>query len=123
MSPAEDAQLLIAIVQRHMRSLRVSLDPSYPDEDWGFTAQQALEKLLKTWIVLSDRLPPRIHDLADLAELAEKRLEPKLLELQVFAVEARYEEGPFPLPASRQNLLAALEVQLQLCVAEIQQKL
>jgi len=53
MSPAEDAQLLIAIVQRHMRSLRVSLDPSYPDEDWGFTAQQALEKLLKTWIVLA----------------------------------------------------------------------
>ena len=47
MSPAEDAQLLIVIVQRHMRSLRVSLDPSYPDEDWGFTAQQALEKLLK----------------------------------------------------------------------------
>jgi HEPN domain-containing protein len=123
MSPAEDAQLLIAIVQRHMRSLRVSLDPSYPDEDWGFTAQQALEKLLKTWIVLSDRLPPRIQDLADLVELAEKRLEPKLLELQVFTVEARYEEGHFPLPASRQYLLAALEVQLQLCVAEIQQKL
>ena len=123
MSPAEDAQLLFAIVQRHLRSLRVSLDPSYPDEDWGFTAQQALEKLLKTWIVLSDRLPPRIHDLADLAELAEKRLEPKLLELQVFAVEARYEEGPCPVPASRQYLLAALEVQLQLCVAEIQQKL
>jgi hypothetical protein len=39
MSPAEDAQLLLAIVQRHMRSLRVSLDPSYPDEDWGFTPQ------------------------------------------------------------------------------------
>ena len=48
------------------------LDPSYSDEDWGFTAQQALEKLLKTWIVLSDRLPPRIHDLADLAEIQQK---------------------------------------------------
>lgn len=87
MSPAEDAQLLIAIVQRHLRSLRMSLGPSYPDEDWGFTAQQALEKLLKTWIVLSDRLPPRIHDLADLADFSEKRLELKLLELQVCVAE------------------------------------
>ena len=50
----------------------MSLGPSYQDEDWGFTAQQALEKLLKTWIVLSDRLPPRIHDLADLAEIQQK---------------------------------------------------
>ena len=31
--------------------------------------------------------------------------------LQVFAVEARYEEGPFPLPASREELLALLSPQ------------
>ena len=31
MSPAEDARLLLAIVQRHLRSLRFSLDPAYPD--------------------------------------------------------------------------------------------
>jgi hypothetical protein len=33
----------------------------------------------------------------------------------VFAVEARYEEGPFPLPAPRQLLLALLEAELERC--------
>jgi hypothetical protein len=33
----------------------------------------------------------------------------------VFAVEARYEEGPFPLPASREELLALLESELERC--------
>lgn len=73
MSPAEDARLLLAIVQRHLRSLRIGLDPAYPEEDWGFTAQQALEKLLKAWIVLADRQPPRAHDLEDLAALRAGR--------------------------------------------------
>ena len=40
MSPAEDAQLLLVIVRRHLRSLQVGLDPDYPEEDWGFTAHQ-----------------------------------------------------------------------------------
>jgi hypothetical protein len=35
--------------------------------------------------------------------------------LQVFAVEARYEEGPFALPASRVELLALLETELERC--------
>ena len=62
MSPAEDALLLLAIVRRHLRALRFGLDGAYPEEDWGFTAQQAVEKLLKAWIVLADRQPP-IHGL------------------------------------------------------------
>ena len=115
MSPAEDALLLLAIVRRHLRSLGLTLDPAYPDEDWGFTAQQAVEKLLKAWIVLADRRPPRVHDLEDLVALAGQQLEPLLLELQVFAVEARYEEGPFPLPAPRQELLALVEAELERC--------
>lgn len=115
MSPAEDARLLLAIVGRHLRSLRFGLDPAYPEEDWGFTAQQALEKLLKAWIVLSDRQPPRVHDLADQALLAGQTLQAGLLDLQVFAVEARYEEGLFPLPAPRQELLALLEAELKRC--------
>lgn len=119
MPPAEDALLLLALVDRHLRSLRIGLDPAYPDEDWGFTAQQALEKLLKAWIVLADQQPPRTHELADLAALAEWALEPWLLGLQVYAVEARYEEGPFPLPAPRPQLLAALEVLRQRCAVAI----
>ena len=115
MSPVEDALLLLAIVHRHLRSLRLTLDPGYPEEDWGFTAQQAFEKLLKAWIVLADRQPPRVHDLNDLLALAGRQADPLLLALQVFAVEARYEEGPFPLPAPREELLALLEVELARC--------
>lgn len=122
MSPAEDALLLLAIVRRHLRSLRLSLDPAYPEEDWGFTAQQALEKLLKAWIVLADRQPPRVHDLDDLAALAHQPVEPTLLALQVFALEARYEEGPFPLPGERAQLLEALEGMLRRCLAAVQEQ-
>ena len=82
---------------------------------WGFTAQQAVEKLLKAWIVLADRQPPRVHDLEDLFALAGQQLDPLLLELQVFAGEARYEQGPFPLPAPRQELLALVEAELERC--------
>jgi hypothetical protein len=46
MSPDEDAALLLVIVRRHLAALRLSLDPSFPDEEWGFLAQQALEKIL-----------------------------------------------------------------------------
>ena len=113
MAPAEDALLLLAIVRRPLRSLGLTLDPAYPDEDWGFTAQQAVEKLLKAWIVLADRRPPRVHDLEDRVALAGQQVDPLLLELQVFAVEARYEEGPFPLPAPKQELLALVEVELE----------
>ena len=35
--------------------------------------------------------------------------------LQEFAVEARYEAGPFPLPAERSELLALLEAELDRC--------
>ena len=121
MSPAEDAQLLLGIVRRHLRSLRFSLDPAYPDEDWGFTAQQAVEKLIKAWIVLADLRPPRVHDLEELMVLAGLELDPRLLALQVFAVEARYEEGPFSLPAPRQDLLALVEAELDCCERRVEE--
>ena len=115
MSPAEDARLLLAIVRRHLRTLRFGLDPAYPEEDWGFTAQQVVEKLLKAWIVLSDRQPPRLLDLEDLALLAGQPLDSRLAALQVFAVEARYEAGPFALPMGRAPLLVLLEAELERC--------
>jgi HEPN domain-containing protein len=119
MPPAEDAALLLAIVRRHLRALELSLDSAFPEEDWGFTAQQAVEKILKAWIVLSDARPPRRHDLAELAALAGLSLSAELLELQTFAVEARYEEGPFPLPAEREPLLRLIEALERDCQAAI----
>ena len=112
MSPAEDAALLLRIVRRHLQAMRLNLDPLYPDEEWGFQAQQALEKLLKAELVLRDQPAPRTHELLDLALLLNEQLPETLQKLQVFAVEARYEEGPFALPVARGVLLAELEGRL-----------
>ena len=112
MSPAEDAALLLRIVRRHLQAMRLNLDPEYPDEEWGFQAQQALEKLLKAQLVLRDQPAPRTHELLDLALLLNEALPETFLKLQVFAVEARYEEGPFSLPAPRDAVLAELEARL-----------
>ena len=109
MTPQEDARVLLTLVDRHLRALRLNLDPAYPDEEWGFTAQQAVEKLLKVRIVLRDERPPFSHMLHELVALAGMELDPVLLALQPYAVEARYEAGPFPLPASREGILAAIE--------------
>ena len=109
MTPQEDARVLLALVDRHLRALRLNLDPAYPDEEWGFTAQQAVEKLLKVRIVLRDERPPFSHMLHELVALAGMELDPVLLALQPYAVEARYEAGPFPLPASRMVIMAAIE--------------
>ena len=119
MPPAEDANLLLGLVRRHLRSLAMTLDSQFPDEDWGFTAQQAVEKLLKAWIVLCDQRPPRSHELSELAALAEVELPAQLLGLQTYALEARYEEGSFPLPAAREGLLAQIEQLLASCVEAV----
>jgi len=112
MSPAEDALLLLGIVRRHLRTLAIGLDEDYPQEDWGFTAQQVIEKLLKARIVLADQRPAHTRVLTDLLSQADITVLAVLLELQVFAVDARYEEGPFPLPAGRGELLDLLKGEL-----------
>ena len=101
--------MLLALVDRHLRALRWNLDPAYPDEEWGFTAQQAVEKLLKISIVLHDERPPLTHVLGRLANAAGIELDPLLKALQPYAVEARYSEGPFPLPASKEDVLQRIE--------------
>jgi HEPN domain-containing protein len=113
MSPSDDAALLLEIVARHLRGLRLNLDEAYPEEEWGFAAQQAVEKLLKALVVMKNERPPLTHELRPLAEMAAIALPPELLALQVYAVEARYRPGPFPLPQARGELLAAIEALLQ----------
>ena len=110
MPPSEDARLLSRIVERHLRSLNFGLDDQFPAEDWGFTAQQAVEKLLKCRIVLDEGEPPRSHELDLLASQANLELKDLLLDLQPFAVEARYQDGTFELPASRTRILAEIQL-------------
>ena len=110
MQPSEDAQLLLRIVERHLRSLTFGLDDQFPAEDWGFTAQQAVEKLLKCWIVLADGEPPRSRELDLLASKANFELNELLLGLQPFAVDARYQDGEFKLPASRARIVEEIQL-------------
>jgi HEPN domain-containing protein len=115
MSPAEDALLLLRLAARHLGSLRGTLDPgTIADEDWGFLAQQTLEQLLKALLVLHCQEPFCSHSLQRLLqELASSGetlgVAPELLELDDFAVLARYDAEPTPLPAERRLLLEQLE--------------
>ena len=77
-------------------------------------AQQTLEKLLKALLVLNAQEPPRSHSLQRLIQDLEGcgdtiTLAPELLELDDFAVLARYDADPTPLPGERGRLLALLE--------------
>lgn len=74
-------------------------------EEWVFTAQQAVEKLLKVCIVLNDQRPCFTHMLQELGLLAVIELDPGLFSLQPYTVEAGYEEGLFPLMADRSSIL------------------
>jgi len=115
MSPAEDCLLLLRLVERHLGSLKGTLDPAvFADEDWGFLAQQSLEKLLKARLVLHGQEPPRSHSLQrllqELAACGETvQLAAELLDLDDFAVLARYDAEPTPLPGGRSRLLELLE--------------
>lgn len=113
MHPSEDARLLLRVVERHRRTLEFGLDERFPAEDWGFTAQQAVEKQWKCWIVLADKEISRHHELSELAELADHPLPAILLELQPFAIETLYRDSDFPLPAERAKILREIHELVQ----------
>ena len=106
--PPEDAALILQVVLRHEAALVAALDPAFPQESWGFIAQQEVENQLRALIVLADRQAPLCHDLERLQQLARVQLPEELVELQAFAVKARYSPEPTPLPADRQRLLALI---------------
>lgn len=53
-------------------------------------------------------------------ELSGLEVNPLLLELQVYVVEARYDEGTFPLPADRSEILEAVKQLLTQCESRAQ---
>jgi HEPN domain-containing protein len=82
--------------------VRLLEDPAAPDEQLGFHAQQAVEKLLKAALFLVGAQPPRSHHLAQLDALLSTANQPmpaplqSLLDLTPFAVQWRYDDDPGP---------------------------
>jgi Uncharacterized conserved protein related to C-terminal domain of eukaryotic chaperone, SACSIN len=67
----EYAELLLRRAASDLSAFRVLMsDPEMLDDVIGFHAQQAVEKALKTALVLSDVDFPRSHDLGELADIA-----------------------------------------------------
>jgi HEPN domain-containing protein len=103
MSDLEHARSLLRMAEADFNALRGMMNPAIPspeiffsDEIFGFHAQQAAEKCLKSWLAGLGKRYPRTHDLMimieELFEAGEDvtRLE-SLVDLNPFAVEYRYQ--------------------------------
>jgi HEPN domain-containing protein len=115
MSGAEEAGRLLDMAEKDLNALLHMGDPSaFPDEIFGFHAQQAAEKALKSWLAVLNREYPLTHDLSYLLRTLEEGGADiqrfwDLVELNAFAVQFRYEaydEPDDPLP--RDTTLTAL---------------
>ena len=69
MKNLELARTLLDSAGRNIFVLRGAVDtPGYPDEIFGFHAQQAAEKSFKAWLALFDEPFPLSHDLTLLSD-------------------------------------------------------
>jgi len=92
------AEELLAVAKTDLRAAAAMRDGLlFPDEIFGFHAQQAVEKALKAWLSLLDLEYRRIHDLDELFEMIAETGESistsfrTLSELTPFAVQFRYD--------------------------------
>lgn len=99
MSDIEQAKSLLRLAYRDYNAL-LAMERSAlcADEIFGFHAQQAIEKALKSWLCAKDMLYPLTHELPRLLALlagsgASVDDFVALDKYTVFAVEARYLEG------------------------------
>lgn len=97
MSDQEHARDILEAARRDLRALRAMTDiGAFPDEIFGFHAQQAVEKALKSWLASLSVTFPKTHDLKRLFDLLAERgistddLE-RFVDLNAFAVQYRYE--------------------------------
>jgi len=98
MSDIREARRVVAIAGRDLRTLRgmVADIDAFPDEAFGFFAQQAIEKALKAWLALAEGRYPLTHDLEDLFGRVQAggRTVPErflnLTDMVDFAVQYRY---------------------------------
>ncbi len=98
---------------------RMLKDPDFADEAFGFHAQQAVEKALKTWLIFVQHRHPKIHDLRVLVRLLEEsgqslpeRFE-ALLDLTTFGTVFRYQSyEPFDDYLDRTGIVEEIGVLL-----------
>ena len=109
MSDREHAEEILETARRDLRAVRAMHDTeSFPDEIFGFHAQQSVEKALKAWVALLGKQFPKTHDIKRLIDVLRENgivtetLEP-FVDLNAFAVQYRYE----PLSARRNRSIGS----------------
>jgi len=112
----DEAARLIRIARRDLRAVHAMLDreESFPDEIFGFHAQQAVEKACKAWLAGLGVEHPKTHDLDLLFDLIADQ-EPTfpgefdvLRDLVDFSVQYRYEAFD-DLPLERDDTFLLVE--------------
>jgi hypothetical protein len=113
MSDIEQARSLFRLAGLEIDTLLATAAlPQVADTIYGFHGQQAIEKLLKSWLAAKGVLYPKTHQLARLLSVLEENGEAitdllPLVRYTVFAVEARYEDGlMLDEPLDRAKVLA-----------------
>jgi HEPN domain-containing protein len=97
MTAVEEARVLLALMERHVKALGGMGDAlTFDDAVFGFHAQQAAELALKAWLTLRGTLYPRTHDLGALLYLlrqggVDTAPLQDLIEFNAFAVQHRYD--------------------------------
>lgn len=117
MSDIDEARRMLAIAQRDLRAVRamVGNPDDFPDEVYGFLAQQAAEKAMKSWLALVAGDYPRVRDLEVLLQrLADAQAAvPEhflgLADLADFAVQYRYSAFDDEPALEREKLLGSVE--------------
>lgn len=113
------------MARKDFDALRGMIDnPLFADEIFGFHAQQAVEKSLKAWLALLFVDFPLTHDvsrlLALLEEVGAEGAEGywHLVELNMFAVQARYESGLMEFEQALDRAAILEDIQALLVVVE-----
>lgn len=96
-SDKDHALLLLEMAHKDHTAVRNMLDAGkFPEEIFGFHAQQAIEKALKAWVAAKSLSYPKSHDVSRLIAILEQAGEdltrfPHLEDYTVYAVQYRYE--------------------------------
>ncbi len=100
MKQLDEAEKFLRLAAQDEKVLKLLKDTDASDAAWGFHAQQAAEKTLKSVLVLLGVSFPKTHDLALLYQLVMQQPVPpipatldELDQLDPFAVEFRYDES------------------------------